>query len=145
MIPNIHQSINEIINEASPTQKVLWQQIRLLTGENATVRQLVYGGNLVGSELQTGGAPRRIYIANQIILSHALAGVAATDMVFRINDGLGGIIYAREISLAWNTTAAALQWFGLTTILRDISIFQITVDFGGAISQVHFNGYRITY
>lgn len=140
MIPNIHQSVDEIIKESSPAQKILWQQIRLITGENAAIRQTYYNGALVGSEFNTAGNPRRIYLAYNMYLNHNTAVTLVTDCVFGIDS-----MSFKNIALAWNATAAAFQWMPLTINVQNVMFSQITSAFGGNTSQILFTGYRIAY
>lgn len=140
MIPNIHQSVDEIIKESSPAQKILWQQIRLITGENAAIRQTYFNGSLVGSEFNTAGNPRRIYLAYNMYLNHNIGAPSATLMQFSI-DGMN----FKNIALGWDATAAAFQYMPLTISIQNIMFSLITTAWGAPISQILFTGYRITY
>lgn len=144
MIPNINQSIDEIIKNASPAAKVIWQQIRLATGENASVRQYYVGMALPGSEFTVAGNPRRVYLANYLILNHNNAVPSNTDFFFTVT-GLFGATHLKNVSLGWDTTAAVMKWLPNTIILKDIEFTAITSGVGGVTPTILFNGYKITY
>lgn len=109
MIPNIHQSIDEIIKNASAVEKILWQQVRLLTGENASIRQLAFFGTNVTaidfSTFETG----KLFLCLEMECSYS-AGVdnAFTDLVLYSPTNVVSFRY-NNWRPVWDTTAALVK------------------------------------
>lgn len=141
MIPNIHQSIDEIILSSSPEQKILWQQVRLLTGENAAVRQLYYCGPLIGSEFATYDA-NKLYLAYQIEASRItlLWSVAIAAMQFFDENNVSRYMEINNSTL-WNSTTAAPNNVSNSAIHRNIYFGRIDLY---QYTHIKFIGYRLT-
>lgn len=143
MLPDIHQSIEEILKAASPEQLILWSQSRLLCGENAAIRPISYTGNLTGSEFTGAGVPRRLYIGYLIELSYTSSG-GATDAPTTIVTPTGNFIL-RNQSATYNSGTAQYFYAYNSISVKNYLFTQLVEVFGGIITKLNFIGYRITY
>lgn len=143
MIPNIAQSIDDIIKGATPEQKILWQHVRLLTGENASIRQLFYHGSTAGA-----GAEFITYSANKLYLctKFIATGSAAVGLNLfsaQIHNEANTIIYALNNSIPyWDATAAAVRYANNSFEYKNFVFSRLTLN---SITGFLFNGFRINY
>lgn len=141
MIPNVFQSIDKVIEAADPRQKILWSEIRLLTGQAAAVRTLLYVGASAGSEFLTYSA-NKLYLA----LSISMAGyqsAAATFNYMQFYDPANAFFYnTANQALVWNTTAAAVWYVANENMVDNIYFSRIVVS---GYANIKFIGYRIAY
>ena len=109
MIPNVHQSIDEIIRSASPAEKILWQQIRLLVGEYSAVQQFYFCGAIAGTELLTYSA-NRLFLYLSLEAHSGLVGSGSTSGIatYDENNTLSAT-YQNQITY-WDATAAAARY-----------------------------------
>lgn len=141
MIPNIHQSIDEIIRAASPAEKIIWQQIRLITGENAGIRQFYYCGAIAGNEIIT-------YSANRLFFIHELDlggdfNLRTSVPRVRVYNELNAINFIiNDNSSIWNATSAAANYVSNTVKLKNILLSRIDTSIYDYIKII---GYRIAY
>lgn len=141
MIPNIHQSIDEIIKVSSPEQKILWQHVRLLTGENAAVRQLFYYGPLAGSEFATYDA-NKLYLACVLGASRLALTWATAIAALQIFDenNIARFMLSNNSSL-WNSTTAAPNNVANSIEANNIYFGRLDVF---VYTHIRFIGYRLT-
>jgi len=140
MIPNIAQSIDDIIKNATPEQKVLWQAIRQITGENAAIQQLNYIGTIAGSEFLT-------YSANKLYLSLELkfgsgaisAGAAGVQLYNPVN--IVSFICG-DNSIAWNATGAVMNYISNIIEVKNIIFSRLVA---GNYIYMSFTGFKIIY
>lgn len=139
MIPNIHQSIEEIIKNASAAEKILWQQVRLLTGENAAVQQFYFMGAIVGSEFLVY-SPTKLYLAVEFMPmgTAGSAGYTNTILYNRNNTAAGFLV---NTFVFYNGTAATIPSQTWSIPHRNLLFSRINIS--GDISYVHFIGYKI--
>jgi len=140
MIPNIHQSINEIIESASPEQRVLWQQIRLMTGEQSAVRQYSYQGLIAGSELIVYSA-NKIYLALELCASSTV-GFGSIGSLLLSGAGDANMFYLRNNNSVWNTTAAGIQVIPNDIVAKNLWFNRIKTATN--YEYVKFIGYKLT-
>lgn len=145
MIPNIHQSIDEIIKNANSEEKIIWQQIRLITGENAAIRQLIYQGGTAGSEFTAAASNNRMYLANRLRVGDLNAGAASSSAGFcQLNNQAGNAIFMLTNNQPlWQVTAAAIYYSRNTIDISSAYFWNLTIP--ANYTYLYFNGYRITY
>lgn len=142
MIPNIHQSINEIIESASPEQRVLWQQIRLLVGQNSAVRQLFFQGAIAGSEFLTYSS-NKLYLALDLHVSY-ITGHSATVNGGKLdiyNEQNNMFLYESNVIPAWNSTTAAMNYISSPFNVKNIYFSRINPT---QYTHMRFVGYKLT-
>lgn len=141
MIPNTHQSIDEIIRAASPAEKVLWQQVLLICGERAAVRQLYYCGAIVGSEFLTYSA-NKLYLCLNVEYSYSVGTSVANGGLITYYDELNAIeFYGHKNNPIWDATAAGQKHTSINFETHNIYFGRI----GASIfSHIKFIGYRLT-
>lgn len=141
MIPNIHQSITQILEAADPIQKIIWQQIRLITGENAAVRQLYYAGAVTGSEFTVYQATK-LYLALDLNINYT-GNLSNFD---------GSIIFYNEVnaqynggqnrSIAWDVTAAIMKYANNDVNSKNVLFSRCLAS---QYNYMRFIGFRIIY
>lgn len=143
MIPNIHQSIEDLLKDASADFKILWQQARLLTGENAAVRQFSYIGPLVGSELLTYSA-NKYYLATKLKLSYSRGDSATTSGGnAQIHDHNNILCFAlSNCATVWDITGALIRYTAITIETENIAFGRIGDRY--LYDYVQFTGFRFT-
>lgn len=140
MIPNVHQSLDEIINVSSPEQKILWQHVKLICGENAAVQQYVYSGSLTGH-------PMTIFNARVLWLAYELTSFST----WANGTTVGGLSIYDENNVAsgfigsgtgyWDATAAAFRSYTLPIEFHNV-YFSRCVNI--LIKQAKFIGFKLT-
>lgn len=142
MIPNIHQSIDEIIKASSSEEKIIWQHVRLITGENAAIQQLYYAGLVAGSVYATYVA-RTIYFAYSITVGRS-NNQQVPGIRFSVYNELNGLVLQlSNHSNIWNATAAAVHSYANSFDLRNIIFGKI--ENSGGYDYVKIIGYKIVY
>jgi len=143
MIPNVHQSINEIIEAATPAEKILWQQIRLFTGERAAVQQFYHYGGI--GELQVFDATK-LYFATELEISiggAAAVPYASMGYVKLKNAADLWIDTLGSYAAFWDATAAAAKYVSMKTAYKNMIFGRLEV--GAYYSIMKVIGYKITY
>jgi len=142
MIPNVAQSIDDIIKNATPEQKILWQQIRMITGENASIRQYYYFGGIAGHEVLT-------YSANRLFLAFELqfAGGSINNSITNISVDLFNEANVLSFSTAetsglWDATAAMRTQIAQNLFIPNCYFSRII---NHNIGYMKLNGFKITY
>lgn len=143
MIPNIYQSIEDVIKNAGSEEKIIWQQIRLITGEKAAIRQLAYVGPIAGSEFITA-------IANKMYLAYRLNFASSTSTALAQQGSLG-IINAAGTQVmfcsmnfpVWDVTAAAMKYVTRPQDFQNIYFNNVT-NYAN-YTHMQFTGYRIIF
>lgn len=142
MIPNVHQSIEEIINNSTAQEKIIWQQVRLLTGENCAVRQLYYCGTIAASEFAAYTAGRGYLALNISFARSSSAAVAAGAIsIYDLNNIICN--YVRNDGFGWNATSAAFNYNSNYFEISNIIHSRITT--AGTYDYIKFIGYRLIF
>lgn len=143
MIPNIHQSIEEIIKSAPPQQKILWQQIRLLTGENAAIRQLSYIGPTLADF--TSYSANKLFLAIELDFSSSVASnpsaAAGLVAIYDQTNTISG--YFANNAPYWDATAAAPRYMPNNISLKNYLFSRIL--FAAPYNTLKFIGYKIAF
>lgn len=138
-MPNIfHQSVEDILKAATPSQKILWNHIFLRFGERISVSQYVYIGATAG-ELYTYNA-NKMYLAYEY--EHAgldSARVSAFSTVFYDQTNTP-YFQAFLSSMAWDATAASMRYRHDNYKTENILFSRIVTN---TIAYIKFVGYRI--
>lgn len=143
MIPNIAQSIEDLLKSATPETKLLWQQIRLLTGENSAVQQYHYIGAIIGSEFMTYDA-NRFYLALNLKFTYSRADSAITlGGNIQLHDQNNALSFScSNNSSLWDTTAAQIKYVPITSALNNIPFSCIGARYG--YDEMQFIGFKFT-
>lgn len=143
MIPNIHQSVDEIIKQSSPAQKILWQQIRLITGENAAVQQMYFLGALAGTPFLTYVA-RTLYIAYELAIGGNVYSSSSTYTRLYNENNILVFTMPEGQNTYWNTTTTAPVRDNLTikSEINNVYFSRLVVS---AHTDLKFIGYKIVY
>lgn len=142
MIPNVHQSIDEIIKSSSAEEKIIWQQLRLLTGENAAIRQYYFCGVITGHEILTYDI-NRLWFAHSICLSTYQQVLSPTAYNSEFYDQTNNIcFYFKNVAAMWDSTAAEEQRLGNNGVIKNIYFSRIALT---NYTYFKFIGYRIAY
>ena len=145
MIPNIHQSIDEIIKAANPIQKIIWQQLRLLVGENAGVKQHFFAGPIVGSEFETYSA-NKLYFCLDFYGHNGSSGASNTIASLIFYNELNAILYtAKNTSVSYNSTTASQQYTVNQVHIQNFYFSRLTNATALTYGYIIFTGYRISY
>ena len=140
MIPNIHQSIDEIIKAANPTQKLLWQQVRLIVGENSAVQQFSYMGAIAGSEFLTYSA-NKLYLALELWMGHG--NISVNQFVHTLYDQTNTVSYIDSACMPYyDGTAAAVRYMPISSKLDNVWFSRVATT--GLYSYMKFLGYKLT-
>lgn len=140
MIPNIHQSIDEIIKDSSAQEKILWQQVRLLAGENAFIRQLYYCGNIAGSDFLIAD-PHAWFLGLSVQFSTLLPNSANFGFV-RYHDQPGNVIFVGIKNLTYFDPVAAIENYSVITVYDNNILFNHITNQG--YDLIKFIGYKIS-
>jgi len=143
MIPNTHQSINEIIRAASPAEKILWQQVLLICGERAAVRQLHYQGSYAGSEFVTF-ATGKLYLCLELDVFPDITP-RATNSGISCYDESNAFDFTMANSMGfYNSTTAATVYVANQLKVSNFLFGRLLLS-GVAYQSLLFKGYRILY
>lgn len=142
MIPNIHQSIDEIIKSSTPAQKILWQQVRLFSGENAAIQQLHFSGGMTVPNEFTTPVTGKLYFAYELDFSCETSGGFNTIGYITLAgvSPLIGTKYYANNSAFWNATAAAVWYQANDIILTNVLFSSVTI---ARYRNMKFTGYKI--
>lgn len=140
MIPNIHQSIEDIIKQSTPGQRLFWEQIRLITGETASVRRTYYQGLIAGHEMLTYSATT-LYLAYNISFGSLTLGLGL-PYVNLFDENNVESYNAVNTGLVWNTTGAAINYMPNDLKLENCYFSRIVA---AVYARMIFNGFKITY
>ena len=140
MIPNIHQSVDEIIKSATPAQRVIWQQIRLITGENAGIKQHYYCGINTVVDMSSYDA-HILYYALSICGSFASTPVAVFPVNRFYNENNVLSLDVTIVEPFWNVTAAQIQYHLAYFNLENVLFSRIVTDW----TYFKFIGFKISY
>jgi hypothetical protein len=134
---NYHQTPEEIINNASPEQRILWNYLFLKFGQNISLSQFVFVGAVIGSPLQTYNA-RIIYFALSLEFSGSVADNAAGLSTF-YDENNAGLFQLKNNSPYWNTTGADVVIHKNNAIAKNIYFSRVLSNYG----EMSFLGYRL--
>ena len=140
-MPNIfHQSIEDILNAATPEQRLMWNYIFLRWGDRVPISQFFYQGTLVGSQLSVYSA-NKLYIAYELIIAGQNTPQIAQAYT-QLYDETNAVFFIASInSLMWDVTAAAARYFSCTDKVSNCIFSRLGQ--GGIPSYIKFTGYRI--
>jgi len=141
MIPNIAQSIDEIIKGATPEQKIIWQQVRLITGENASIRQLYFNGPFAGTEFLTYSA-NRLFLALEMELIGGIINALTLPQLTIFDAGNNAVYTLSNGAPYWDATAATVKYIGNNYIGKNLLFSRFTA---GVATAIKINGFKITY
>lgn len=141
MIPNIHQSIDEIIKDSPPERKVIWQQVRLITGENAGIQQYYYCAEIANSEFIINDA-HVLWLGYEIEFSGLGAANATFAFVRFFHPAAINNFIASKNSIYYDPVAAAARYSALNCNSFDIIFNYIDSQL---YTHVRFTGYKIRY
>ncbi len=141
MIPNIHQSIDEIIKAASPAQRIIWQHARLITGENAAVRQMVYIGGVTGSTLHNNVAGV-LYIAAEMDFGSIPGGGTSDAFVQFYDEAAVNSLRIGNNSISYDSVGAVDNFSQNYVRLKNLYFRYLAAT---AYTHMKFIGYKITY
>jgi len=139
MIPNIVQSIEDIIKNSTPEEKILWQQVRLILGENCSVRQINYQGPINGTDFITYSATK-LFLATRVNFSYSSGtGPAFPQIAFydQLNALSGAYSYTTTY---WDATAAAARYTPSAQDLKNIWFSRIAST---VYDYMMFTGYKL--
>jgi len=143
MIPELHQNIESVLKSASPAEKLLWQQVRLICGENCAIRQLVYIGSIAGSEFVTF-LSNKMYVAYSIELgTNSGPTLSPLSPYFNapVTDALS-FFYATNTTAVYNSATGQYFYYGLNYKTENIYFGRIT---NSGYNVMKFLGYRIIF
>jgi len=142
MIPNIHQSIDEIIRSASPAQRVLWQHARLITGENAAVQQYVYIGTIAAAADLLTFVQGKLFLALELTFTGTTGQASGSVGYANLADANNAVcFYMANNSMSFDTVGAAQQYSMKKSTEYNI-VFGRIVNYN--FTYVKFIGYKIT-
>lgn len=142
MIPNIHQSVDEIIKAASQPEKILWQQARLITGEYGAIQQLYFCGSFAGTEFLTYSA-NKLYLAIELEISGSSSQIATTPLATLYNTANAVEHYLSNMGVYWDATAAALRMTPFVVKTNNVLFSRLAIT--GSYITLKFIGYKIAY
>lgn len=141
-IPNIYQSVDEIIKNSSAEQRVIWQQIRLITGENASVQQFYYCGPIAGTEFLTYSV-NKLYFAFNCKFGYSSVNLGASGGNINIfNEANVASMYLQNTFAIWNATGAAPN-FGYNLI--DVNNIYFSRILQSQYTYMSFTGVKFSY
>lgn len=135
-----HQSISEILEASSPEQKIIWEHLMLITGENCAVRKIFYQGATAGSEF-AAYFNSKLYLAYSFIVTFPSNN--AGNGVLQLFDQANALCFQGTNSAPyWNSTAAAYY-----SVMNDYEIKNFIFSRAGfsIYNYCRFIGYRIIY
>lgn len=141
MIPEYHQNIEDIIRSATAEQRILWQQIRLICGENAAVRQIHFNGASGGTEFATY-TTGKLYYALKISFHGSGSPLANPGYIVRYNENNAITDYMQQNIMGWDVTAAAFRYIACSFTLENIYFSRLLLS---TYSSICFSGFKITY
>jgi len=142
MIPNIAQSIDDIIKSATPEQKVLWQSVRQITGENAAIQQFLFFGPFAGTEFLTY-SPNRLWLALEMTVSNQITTANSNPGKVDLYNELN--ILATTLnnnSIIYDSVAALPKYYMNCVNEKNIYFSRIV---GTTMSLMKFIGFKIIY
>jgi hypothetical protein len=136
-----HQTPDQILQAATPEQKILWNYVFLRFGVNIAISQIYYNGATAGSEFLT-------YVSNKIFLAYqinteASGGNAAAPGILTLYDENN--VASNTIGNPfpyWDATAAALRYAGGYCQANNIYFSRILPS---NMNRFGFIGYRIMF
>lgn len=137
---NLHQNIEEILRAASPEQRLIWNEIFLMMGERAPVKQLAINYTSTGHETLVYSAEKMYFayeldvvpldMASSVTLNQTNVQDITNNARFRI---LTRIPY-------WDATAAAVRYTATTSVIKNIFFSRLEVS---EVCFIYFKGFKI--
>lgn len=136
-------SLEEIISTATPAQRIIWNNILLMTGERAAIQQYFYSGVIGATELITYVA-RTIYFNYEMLLANDTSDAEAAPQYVNVYDENNVVkMMLSNVSPVWNTTGAAKNFTFNTMKVENIYFSRLAVAAG--IEFIQFAGFKIVY
>jgi len=137
-----HQSINEILDSSTPEQRIMWEAVMLITGENCAVRRLHYQG--------VGAGEFGVYFNTKLYLALELGCTFTSGTAETVNYGSCDLydmannqFYSLgESSFAYNTVANAMRYSHADIERHNLIFSRITFN---SYTRFKFIGYRIIF
>lgn len=133
-----HQTPEQILQAATPEQKIIWNYLYLRFGERIAVSQYYYQGSPI-NEITTYSA-NKLFFALQLSVGGAYLG--AQPAFITLYDENNAVSLYQDISLQyWDATAAALRFVNGSGQYNNLVFSRLSFT-GATVFQ--FVGYRIT-
>lgn len=138
---NFHQTPEEIINNATAEQRILWNSIFLSFGEKIGMSQLNYKGAVAATEFLNYSI-NKLYFCIRLRVGYDTATAGAQAGLLRLYNNANTIdLIMQNNNPVWDATAAAIKYnivsFDITNCL-----FSKIVLIG--YQSIQFIGYRLS-
>jgi hypothetical protein len=138
---NLHQTPEQIINNATAEQRILWNYIFLLFGGKIALQLFYFQGAIAASEFLTYSA-NKIYFGLNTDFGVTTYPWVATASYVNFYDQANAINFiGGESNGLWDATAAATKNFQTKMFLNNI-LFSRLASFG--YTHIKFIGYRLS-
>jgi bifunctional ADP-heptose synthase (sugar kinase/adenylyltransferase) len=142
MIPTIHQTIEQIIRSSTPEQRILWNEARLIVGENAAIQPYYFLGSTAGHRMLTTNA-EVLYFAYELEFSKNTFAATTSAAGVNLFNPVGGTIFMPSQPFpVWDVTGAAIKYTSNTIQLKNLLLWgflPVSIDY------FKFIGYILTY
>jgi hypothetical protein len=138
---NFHQTPEEIIKNASPKDRILWNSIFLQYGDRIALSQLYFCGNPAGGEFMNYFNNKLYFALKFRAGSNGNASITTAKIDF-YNDVDAVQLTIAKNSAVWDTTAANIK-FTANYIDIESQIFSRLVMTNYAF--INFIGYRLNF
>lgn len=129
-----------ILDEASPGQKILWNSLFNQFGDNISITQYVYSGTMNTTELNVYSA-RKLYFAYQLDIFTFSSEWNAVEWM-ALHDASNNVkAYATNNAAMWNTVTSIKIYAPNTIQLLNQTFSRLTTN--GGYNMINFIGYRI--
>jgi hypothetical protein len=135
------QTTADIIKNASPNARIVWNYLFLRFGDRIGIAQLLYIGPVAGTEFLTYNI-NKLYFALEFGYSYSAAstGVANPAATLFYNELNVQYYMLHNNGIVWDTTAAALKYSVKNTSIENIYFGRIVVNIA---NYIKFDGYRL--
>lgn len=130
----------DILDEASPGQKILWNSLFSEFGDNISITQYVYSGQMSGTELNVYSA-RKLYFAYQLDIFTFSSEYAAVQWLALHDPNNTVKAYAMNNAILWNTVTSLRIMVPNTIQLVNQTFSRLTTV--GGYNLINFIGYRL--
>lgn len=136
-----HQSVEDILRAATPEQKIVWNDLFLRYGQNASISQYYFRGAAAGTELATYVA-RKMYFGISLTADYTNGIWGAPAVLQLYNEANANIFNAVSNVPVYDVTAAVMRWYGNTVLIKNVVFSRLALV---SYTNVIFIGYRIIY
>lgn len=137
---NNHQTIEDILKTADPTQKILWNDIFLRYGERLSVTQVVLRGTGAGYGEIGSFIATKLYFIYQLTYAMPTIGVTIPYMTL-FDRSNTAFLNVGDSSVYWDGSAAAYRSTGNVTQLKNEVFSRLSASANGIYFEAI--GYRI--